>query len=146
MSEKPTERPADADPPSYEPPAVDDLPTDDPTATAGAIVTPQESDRAVKRDFAEVDVDAVLAGVVDLPLSTWSYRADDPRVRHIGPMAQDFAAAFGVGEDDRHIHVVDASGVALASIQALAARLAEAEARIAELQVELEHRAEPAPA
>jgi hypothetical protein len=51
-------------------------------------------------------------------------------------MAQDFAAAFGVGDDDRHIHTVDASGVALAAIQALAARLAAAEARIEELQAE----------
>jgi hypothetical protein len=141
VSDQPTERPTDldpapADPPTYEPPTVDDLPGVDPIATAGAIVTPLESDRNLKRDFADVDVDAVLAGVVDLPLTTWSYRADDPRVRHLGPMAQDFAAAFGVGEDDRHIHTVDANGVALAAIQALAARLAEAEAQIAELQAE----------
>jgi hypothetical protein len=145
----PTERPANsdpapADPPVYEPPTVDDLPGEDPTATAGAIVTPQQSDRNVKRRFAGVDVDAVLDGVVELPVSTWSYKADDPRVRHIGPMAQDFAAAFGVGEDDRHIHTVDANGVALAAIQALTARLAEAEAKIAELQAELERGGEPA--
>jgi hypothetical protein len=147
MSEKPIKRPADADTesPAYEAPAVEDLGTDDPVATAGGAVSQATSDRALKHEFAEVDVDAVLARVVELPLSTWSYRADDARVRHIGPMAQDFAAAFGVGEDDRHIHVVDSSGVALAAIQALAARLAEAEARIAGLQAELEQRAEPAP-
>jgi hypothetical protein len=145
MSDKPIERPADAsaEPPAYEAPAVEDLGTDDPVATAGGITNPQ-SDRNLKHGFASVDVDAVLAGVVELPLSTWSYTVDDPRVRHIGPMAQDFAAAFGVGEDDRHIHVVDASGVALAAIQALAARLAEAEAKIAELQAELERRGAPA--
>jgi hypothetical protein len=34
-------------------------------------------------------------------------------------MAQDFSKAFGVGEDDKRIHMIDASGVALASIQAL---------------------------
>jgi Chaperone of endosialidase len=141
VSDQPTERPADvdpapADPPVYEPPTVDDLPGEDPAATGGGFHTPVESDRNLKRGFADVDVDTVLAGVVDLPLTTWSYRADDPRVRHIGPMAQDFAAAFGVGEDDRHIHTVDANGVALAAIQALAARLAEAEAKIAELQAE----------
>jgi hypothetical protein len=143
MSEKTTERPADAEPPAYEAPAVEDLGTDDPVATAGGATSQPTSDRALKHVFAEVDVDAVLAGVVDLPLSTWSYTADDPRVRHIGPMAQDFSAAFGVGEDDRHIHVVDSSGVALAAIQALAARLAEAEQQIAKLQAEL-HRAHPA--
>jgi regulator of replication initiation timing len=35
-------------------------------------------------------------------------------------MAQDFYAAFHVGEDDRHITSIDEDGVALASIKALA--------------------------
>jgi polyhydroxyalkanoate synthesis regulator phasin len=34
-------------------------------------------------------------------------------------VAQDFAAAFAVGEDDKHIATVDADGVALAAIQGL---------------------------
>ncbi len=34
-------------------------------------------------------------------------------------MAQDFYAAFKLGEDSRHITTVDAEGVALAAIQAL---------------------------
>jgi len=92
-----------------------------------------ESDRDAKAGSAEVDVDAALAGVRALPVTSWSDRDDDPRVRHVGPMAQDFAAGFGVGEDDRHIHAVDANGVALAAIQVFAARLEAAEARIAEL-------------
>ena len=41
------------------------------------------------------------------------------RLRHISPIAQDFSAAFGVGEDDTHINTVDADGVALAAIQGL---------------------------
>jgi hypothetical protein len=123
----------------YEPPKADELAEDESAGTAhagpanGSI---PKSDRNVKRDFEPVDAESVLAGVLGLPIESWSYRADDPRVRHVGPMAQDFAAAFGVGDDDRHIHTVDASGVALAAIQALAARLAAAEARIEELQAE----------
>jgi hypothetical protein len=123
----------------YEPPKADELPEDETAGTAHAGPgngSVQRSDRNLKRDLEPVDVDAVLAGVSDLPIESWSYRADDPRVRHVGPMAQDFAAAFGVGDDDRHIHTVDASGVALAAIQALAVRLAAAEARIEELQAE----------
>jgi hypothetical protein len=58
-----------------------------------------------------------------LPISTWNYATDDPTIRHIGPMAQDFAAQFGVGADDRHIHPVDGQGVALAAIQGLLAEL-----------------------
>jgi hypothetical protein len=118
----------------YEPPHVEELERDETAAASpGGAVTSPPSDRNVKRDFAEVDVEATLAAVRGLPITTWSYREDDPAVPHIGPMAQDFAVAFGVGDDDRRIHTVDANGVALAAIQALAARLEAAEARIAEL-------------
>ncbi len=52
-------------------------------------------------------------------MATWSYKSQDPSIRHIGPMAQDFAEAFQVGEDSKHITTVDADGVALAAIQGL---------------------------
>ena len=48
----------------------------------------------------------------------WSYKSERS-VRHVGPMAQDFYAAFGVGEDDKHITSLDEDGVALAAIKAL---------------------------
>lgn len=38
---------------------------------------------------------------------------------HLGPMAQDFHAAFNVGMDDKHMATVDEEGVALAAIQGL---------------------------
>ena len=47
----------------------------------------------------------------------------DPAVRHLGPMAQDFKAAFNVGESDTGITTVDADGVALAAIQGLNQKL-----------------------
>jgi hypothetical protein len=40
-------------------------------------------------------------------------------------MAQDFHAAFQVGDDDKHIATVDADGVALAAIQGLQASTGE---------------------
>jgi hypothetical protein len=78
------------------------------------------SDRTRKTNLASVDPADLLGRVRDLPITTWNYTADDPSVRHIGPMAQDFAALFGVGADDRHIHPLDGQGVALAAIQGLA--------------------------
>ncbi len=81
------------------------------------------SDRAVKANIASVDPVDMLHRVRELPIATWNYTSDDPAIRHIGPMAQDFAATFGVGGDDRHIHPVDGHGVALAAIQGLAAEL-----------------------
>jgi hypothetical protein len=68
-----------------------------------------------------------------MPITTWNYTADPPAIRHIGPMAQDFAAAFQVGADDRHIHPVDAWGVAFAAIQGLFQVLHE---RLTALEVE----------
>jgi hypothetical protein len=76
------------------------------------------SDRNVKENFAPVDTSAILDKVAALPISTWNYIADKD-VRHVGPMAQDFYAAFNVGMDDKHISMVDADGVSLAAIQAL---------------------------
>jgi hypothetical protein len=92
--------------------------------TAGAM-NPY-SDRNAKEGFGTVDVREVLAKVTQLPLATWNYKADGNKTRHIGPMAQDFHAAFDLGTDDKHIATVDADGVALAAIQGLNAKLEDA--------------------
>jgi hypothetical protein len=92
------------------------------------------SDREVKANVARADEAAILSLVAELPILTWSYVGQDPSVRHIGPMAQDFYASFSVGEDDRHISAVDADGVALAAIQALYLLVQERDAQIAALE------------
>ena len=80
------------------------------------------SDRNLKEGFEDVDGEEILEGVAQLPISRWSYVADPPGVRHVGPMAQDFQQTFDVGASDRLIFQIDADGVALASIQALERR------------------------
>jgi hypothetical protein len=90
---------------------------------SGLCTSACESDRNVKANFCSVAGADMLERVRALPISTWNYTADDPAIRHIGPMAQDFAALFGVGADDRHIHPIDGQGVALAAIQGLAFQL-----------------------
>ena len=60
-----------------------------------------------------------------LPLQTWNYTNEFIAIRHIGPVAQDFYAAFGVGADDKHIATIDADGVALAAIQGLNKKIDE---------------------
>jgi len=77
------------------------------------------SDRNAKDNLAPVDGQDILARLAQVPVTTWNYTSQDPSIRHIGPMAQDYYAAFGVGEDERHISTVDADGVALAAIQGL---------------------------
>ncbi|MEU0895722.1 tetratricopeptide repeat protein [Streptomyces massasporeus] len=61
---------------------------------------------------------AVLRAVAQLPVSTWSYRGEED-VRHLGPMAQDWHAAFGLGADDKTIHPIDVNGVSVVAVQAL---------------------------
>jgi hypothetical protein len=73
--------------------------------------------------------------VAALPIERWSYRGET--ARHLGPMAQDFAAAFGLGEDDRHIFPLDAAGVALAALQGLHALVRTQGARLECLEREL---------
>lgn len=97
----------------------------------------QLSDRNAKRDVREIDGQELLRKLAALPLSSWSYKADERAARHLGPMAQDFSAAFGLGHDETHLAPSDVAGVSLAAAQALQreleARLAEKDAQIAAL-------------
>ena len=77
------------------------------------------SDRNAKRNFVPIEPRQILEKLVAVPIQQWSYKSQDASVRHIGPTAQDFHAAFNVGEDERRIATVDADGVALAAIQGL---------------------------
>ena len=76
------------------------------------------SDRDSKVEITSVDSASILAKVASLPISTWRYKVEEGQV-HLGPMAQDFHAAFGLGMDNKHIATIDEDGVALAAIQAL---------------------------
>lgn len=99
---------------------------------------PSPSDRALKENVIPVDPQAVLAALSRMPIARWSYTFDDAGTPHMGPMAQDFYAAFGLGEDDRHIYPLDASGVALAAVQGVNESVEAQDARIAALETRLE--------
>ena len=66
-----------------------------------------------------VDGADILRRLSAVPVTQWSLKAQDAAIKHVGPMAQDFYAAFGLGEDERHINSADVDGIALVSIQAL---------------------------
>jgi outer membrane murein-binding lipoprotein Lpp len=106
------------------------------TLAAGSGSWTSMSDRNAKENFAPLDPQSVLAKVAALPLSTWNYKAQNPAIRHLGPMAQDFKAAFGLGETDTGITGVDADGVALAAIQGLNQKLDETRADNAALRTD----------
>jgi trimeric autotransporter adhesin len=98
------------------------------------------SDRNAKFNFSPVNATQVLEKVAALPLSTWSYRSQDASILHMGPMAQDFSAAFGLGEDAHYIGTLDADGVALASIQGLYRLSQQQAAEIRSLKAQLSQR------
>jgi hypothetical protein len=91
------------------------------------------SDENLKAGFERVDPKEVLERVESMPVRSWHYKAE-PSVRHIGPVAQDFYRAFGVGPDDRHIASVDADGVALAAIKGLNEKVERLHRKLASLR------------
>jgi hypothetical protein len=91
------------------------------------------SDRNLKEHFSAVSPREVLDKVAALPITRWNFK-EDKASEHLGPMAQDFKAAFGLGTDDKHIGLVDEGGVALAAIQGLNQKLEQKEAEITELK------------
>lgn len=88
----------------------------------GASAWSSLSDVNSKEHFRELDGSEVLDKLAAMPVRTWNYKAQDASIRHAGPTAQDFHAAFGLGEDDRRISTIDADGIALAGVKALEAR------------------------
>jgi len=111
-----------------------------PTLNSGVVLVPgggswaSLSDRNLKEHFSSIDATEVLAQVMQLPIATWNYKSQSVDIRHIGPAAQDFFAAFNVGDDNRHITDIDEGGVALAAIQGLNQKL-EAELKSKDAQL-----------
>ena len=95
------------------------------------------SDKNSKANFTPIDGRTVMEKLARIPISTWNYKTQDEAIRHIGPMAQDFAAAFNVGEDDKHITTIDADGVSLAALQGLYQIVQEKDQRISQLEREV---------
>ena len=105
---------------------------------AGSGTWTSMSDRNTKENFEAVNPREVLDKVAALPVSRWNYKTQPANVRHVGPMAQDFQAAFAVGESDIGITTVDADGVALAAIQGLNEVVKEKDAEIQALKARLD--------
>ncbi|MCO5053413.1 MAG: tail fiber domain-containing protein [Verrucomicrobiae bacterium] len=111
---------------------------------AGAVTAQSfnpSSDRHLKENFEAVSPEEVLAKVAALPISRWNFKGETETV-HVGPMAQDFHATFGLGTDDKHIATVDADGVALAAIQGLNRKLETEAAALRTENTELKARLE----
>ncbi len=96
------------------------------------------SDRNLKDHIQTIAPQSVLENLAHLPISQWSMKADTKSNKHIGPMAQDFYAAFGLGETNKYIAQGDAQGVALASIQGLYELVKQKDQKIQSLEDRLQ--------
>lgn len=94
------------------------------------------SDVNAKENFRDVDGEGVLAKLAAMSIREWNYKAQDAAIRHMGPTAQEFRAAFGLGDFPLRINTVDADGVALAAVKALDARTRALPERAATLEAE----------
>jgi hypothetical protein len=104
------------------------------TLAAGGSSWASMSDRNVKDNITPLDGRQILRRLRDIPITQWNLKAQDPAIKHVGPMAQDFYAAFGLGENERYINSADADGVALVSIQALYEMVTALEQKTASLE------------
>jgi Chaperone of endosialidase len=77
------------------------------------------SDRNKKENFKAVNAQAVLEKLAAMPVTRWNMKGDRNKTLHVGPVAQDFKAAFGLGENDTTINSADAQGVAFAAIKGI---------------------------
>ena len=94
------------------------------------------SDRNRKENFLAVEGEDLLVRLRAVPVSTWNYLSQDRSIRHMGPMAQDFSAVFGLGESNLLINSLDIDGVNLAGVQALTARTDQLRAQVRTLSDE----------
>ncbi len=103
--------------------------------TASGIWT-NGSSREWKTNFEPLDSRDILSRLMKMPVTRWQFDEDSDE-HHIGPTAEDFYEAFGLGHSKQYIATTDADGVALAAIQGLHQKLEEKETEIEEMQEKL---------
>jgi hypothetical protein len=97
------------------------------------------SDRAKRENFMPVDPQDILNKIDELPMMQWNFKDEDPSIRHIAPIAQDFHALFQLnGEDDKMISNIDPAGVALVGIKALSSKIKVQQGELERQQKQIE--------
>ncbi len=102
--------------------------------TSGGTWT-NSSDRNLKTNFQDVNPNDILAKIAELPVTAWNYKVESSDVRHIGPMAQDFYALFGLGGSSTTISTIDPAGIALVGVKGLNSKLGTVSNRLQALEL-----------
>lgn len=99
----------------------------------GAVSWESISDSNAKTAIKPIKPREILAKLASMPVTEWRYKGQ-PERKYIGPMGQDFHAAFGLGSDDKTISTLDSDGVMYAAIQGLVEELKEKDKAIEKLE------------
>lgn len=112
-----------------------------PDSTAGVYMRHGQSgwsnycDRNKKENFESLNGEEILSKISKLPITRWNYKLTDPNDKYIGPMAQDFYAAFHLnGTDSLGINTISMDGINMAGIQALEKRTSSFQAQLTQLK------------
>ncbi|MCB0685767.1 MAG: tail fiber domain-containing protein [Saprospiraceae bacterium] len=100
--------------------------------------TVHSSDINKKEKIMSISYSDILKGLENIPITEWQYKGHNER--HIGPMAQDFYQAFGLGTDEKYIASIDADGIALAAIKALQEEVQMLKAELQKVKEELKNK------
>ena len=88
-------------------------------------------DRNLKENFRDLEGEEVLDKIRNIPVTEWNYKRGDKSLKYIGPMAQDFYAAFHLmGTDSLGINSLCMDGVNMAGVKALEKRTRETNAAL----------------
>ena len=81
------------------------------------------SDSSKKQNIKKLPISSALSKINNINVYEWNYKSQDTSVKHVGPMAQDFHKAFGLGNSNLAITSVDMDGVILLGVQGVNNRL-----------------------
>lgn len=95
------------------------------------------STRAAKTDFRPIDESDILDRLASLDISEWRYLTEPEGTWHIGPVAEEFQAAFGLS-DGKTLNMIDTTGISFAAIKALKRELDEKQTEVDVLSAKVE--------
>lgn len=88
------------------------------------------SSRRFKENPQPVDGDEVLEKLEALDVELWNYKGDAPTQLHVGPYAEDVQRLFvGIASDGLTVNYNDLTGLLIAAVKSLSARVKQLEAR-----------------
>jgi len=92
------------------------------------------SDAATKENVRQINPREILRRLTTVPITEWNYIGYGQR--HIGPMAQDWHAAFPISTDEKTVNTAHLHGISLAAIQGLVEELKERDGKIEQLEAQ----------